>query len=297
MKHISIAVAAAAALATIGCGGGGVGDQPPTLGSFFIFDGSDSSLNRQVYFANMNGSGARRLTGGSNNFDPRLNHAGTRIAFATDRGSSWQIMTMNVDGSDVRAVTNGQGADDREPTWSIDDSQIFFVRSGQPGADIWRANADGTNIVQITNDAAFERHPVVSLDGARIFYSKSVSNGRQIFFTSLQNGGTVQVTNTPNDKRMVQFSPSTSLITWLEETSTGYAIMSLNGSGQVVMLYEAPFVYAFCWTPDGNNLLISAGSNREQIDIVSFTPGGNRPASVIVTRDGRDLSPSAGGGR
>ncbi|MGH9821533.1 MAG: TolB family protein, partial [Pyrinomonadaceae bacterium] len=56
---------------------------------------------------------------------PAWSPDGTRIAFASNRNSSYQIFTMNPDGSGVKLVANTEGRG-TAPQWGRDGKRIYF---------------------------------------------------------------------------------------------------------------------------------------------------------------------------
>jgi Tol biopolymer transport system component len=56
------------------------------------------------------------------------------------------------------------------PKWSPDGGRLAFVGKTDDVFDIYVMNADGTNIVQLSNDTAFDTFPIWSPDGQLILY-------------------------------------------------------------------------------------------------------------------------------
>ena len=98
-----------------------------------------------LYIANVDGSGIRNLTNHPA-FDgwPAWSPDGKRIAFASNRNSSYQIFVMDADGSNVRLVANTEGRA-TAPQWSRDGRSIYFTNSWRTGlkgaAEILKAPA------------------------------------------------------------------------------------------------------------------------------------------------------------
>ena len=60
------------------------------------------------------------------------------------------------------------------PKWSPDGTRLTFIRATDAASDIYVMGADGTDVVQLTDDAAFDTFPIWSPDGAKILF---MSNG------------------------------------------------------------------------------------------------------------------------
>ena len=91
------------------------------------------------------------------NFLPVFSPDGTRVAFSSNRDGNNEIYVMNVDGSNVRRVTNHRSID-TTPTWSPSGTHIAFVseRGGNP--NIWRVDALGLEQpVKLTNESHVDR--------------------------------------------------------------------------------------------------------------------------------------------
>jgi TolB protein len=156
------------------------------------------------------------------NYIPVFSPDGTRIAFMSGRDGNPEIYVMNIDGSNLRRLTN-HPAGDATPTWSPNSEQIAFVsdRTGTP--QIYLMAADGSNVRRITmneswadqptwspapfNEIAFagrtgpafdiKIHDLASSQTHQITFGEGSNerpaysaNGRHLAFTSTRSGGT-----------------------------------------------------------------------------------------------------------
>ena len=95
-----------------------------------------------------------------------------RIAFMSDRALSetFDIFTMNPDGSDQTNVTNSERSECL-PDWSPNGTSIAFSAGPLCFEDIFVMNADGSGETNLTNDAAYDLGPDWSSDGTRIAFA------------------------------------------------------------------------------------------------------------------------------
>ncbi len=112
-------------------------------------------------------------------FDAVWSPDGSRLAFVRELGQGHAVYVMDADGSDVRRLTRqvttpeGQDSMDEAPAWSPDDRQLVFASTRSGGeTEIWRIDADGTDLTRLTRTAAFvgDHNPVWSPSGRSIWF-------------------------------------------------------------------------------------------------------------------------------
>ncbi len=93
-----------------------------------------------------------------NSFRPKKSNILNRIAFLRNSGGNTHIFTMNIDGTDVRQVTNqkpvaGFRTDELEFTWAQNDSKIYYPYFDK----LYSVNSDGSGfrLEYTTSDGAF----------------------------------------------------------------------------------------------------------------------------------------------
>lgn len=86
-------------------------------------------------------------------------------------------------------------------------NSIVFVSDRGGKTDIWAMNPDGSNLRQLTNDAAVELNPVVSPDGYSIaFISKRASTHEQLYMIDSDGNNLRQISNITGAKTAPRFS-------------------------------------------------------------------------------------------
>ena len=102
--------------------------------------------------------------------EPRApDHA--QIVFASDRDGNEDIFVMDLDGTNVRNLTNDPSWDS-DPTWAPDGRRIAFVSNREGKRDIYVMDSNGRNVVNITNDPEnSDYQPTWSPSGNRIAFT------------------------------------------------------------------------------------------------------------------------------
>ncbi|MDP9067947.1 MAG: hypothetical protein M3N53_06340 [Actinomycetota bacterium] len=98
------------------------------------------------------GSGLRRLTDtGADEYGADISPDGERIVFVRRawEGTTERIMVMNSDGTEETTLLTSEFGFS-SPRWSADGDEIVFIG----GFQIYRMNADGSGLVQVTNGSA-----------------------------------------------------------------------------------------------------------------------------------------------
>lgn len=173
------------------------------------------------------------------------------IAFDSDRDSNWEVYSMGPDGSNTVNLTNNP-AEDRNPAWSPDGSQIAFISNRDNGKEggqfIYVMNADGSNVRQLTFDNGSD-WPDWSNDGSRITYTR---NDDIYVIDADGNGQPINLTNSPEKDWKSNWSPDGKRIAWLSGSGPNWNafIMDANGSN-VKQITDNGNVNSALWTIDG----------------------------------------------
>jgi TolB protein len=76
-----------------------------------------------------------------------------------------------------------------QPAWSPDGGWLVFCRDGGGDAELWKVRADGSDLVQLTNNAAEDREPSWSPGGTRIAFTREGAGGTTSIMTLASGGG------------------------------------------------------------------------------------------------------------
>lgn len=113
-------------------------------GERIVFASTRHHVRPALYMKWRHGVAVTQLTSDpASDMHPMFSPDGTRIAFASDRGGSWDIWIMDLKGGPPVQITSGD-ADEVHPSWSPDGKQLVFcslsVVSGQ--WELWLADVE-----------------------------------------------------------------------------------------------------------------------------------------------------------
>jgi len=190
-----------------------------------------------------------------------------KIVFVSDRTGSWQIYTMNPDGTDQFQVTNLEptGDDGLVPTISPDGKQILFNYSGPDGVDLYVVNVDGTGLHALTQDhQSFFGH--WSPDGKKVAFTTISSRGPGVIAVMQADGsGGRQILTTDLwDSAAPIYTPDGKQIVF-QSSIGGYvsAVWIMNSDGSHPRRLTAPALKgaASAVSPDGKSILLTNNLN------------------------------------
>jgi TolB protein len=147
------------------------------------FASSKDGSSMELYVANGDGSGAKRLTSTRNavNTSPRWNpKTGREIAFISDRGGSPRIYVIGADGSNERSLPLGTGGHMDSPSWSPDGRFLAFAWDGEGAFNIYVADVASSQILKLTREGRNES-PTWSPDSRHIAFQSTRSGGWEIW--------------------------------------------------------------------------------------------------------------------
>ncbi|MCC7008190.1 MAG: PD40 domain-containing protein [Acidobacteria bacterium] len=184
-----------------------------------------------VYPGERHLANVKQLTSGGENAEAYFSFDGRKLSFQSNRNHGCdQIYTMNVDGSNVKLVSTGQG----RTTCSFyypDNRSIIYASTHLAGAacppvpsmaqgyvwpiyesyDIFRVNEDGTNLQRLTSAPGYDAEATIAKDGRVVF--TSVRDGDMEIYSMNGDGSDVRrLTNLPGPDGGPFFSPDGSKI-------------------------------------------------------------------------------------
>ncbi len=221
------------------------------------------SSRDQIWQMSYPGAEVYKVTDDTNNYllFSLTADASKMIAVQAELSSNIWV-SPNADGSDAKTVSAGRG----RLTWTPDGKIVYVARSGV-GWDVWLANADGTELRQLTFNSEINDYPAVSPDGRYIVFHSDRTGADHLWRMNSDGSNQMQLTNgyaernaaISPDGRWVYYNTSADLKLWKIAAEGGEPLKLTDQYA----LYPAP-------SPDGKLIAyyqVSNGPHKYSITV------------------------------
>jgi TolB protein len=200
-----------------------------------------------IYVMDANGENVIDLSQGSDDFLPAWSPDGSKIAFVRNEGrieTGWEIFIMDADGGNQVNLTKNPDLA-AAPEWSPDGTRLLFesdrdfdVNPEELGFEIFAMKADGTGIVNLTNNDANDEFPSWSPDGRRIAFQTDRVGNLEIFLMDPSGANSVNLTKHPARDLGAAWSPDGARIAFSSDRYRGpgredLLVMAPDGTGVI----------------------------------------------------------------
>lgn len=192
------------------------------------------------------------------------NLGNTRIVYVVHEKEDPVIFAMKPDGSNKSRLTDGDA-----PCWSPDGTKIAFSAKKNGNIDIYYMNADGSNIIRLTTNPAYDGGPSWSPDGSMLAFESERSGSSQVWRTNVEKGNwgynLTQLTKDTSHKRVNNFlswSPNGLWIAFEADRDRDdpeiYLANAVDGTNQQRLTFTRALDEVPSWFPDSKQIVFSS---------------------------------------
>ncbi|HYY08080.1 MAG TPA: hypothetical protein VFA25_05700, partial [Actinomycetota bacterium] len=203
-----------------------------------------------------------------------------RIAFSGLDARTWQIYSIDPDGTALRQLTHLTDQVAEDPVWSPDGDRIAYVEVEDGGggrSDIWTMNADGSDAARLTEGSGSNWSPTWSPDGTMIAYTHSAPGQADQIWVMASDGSNRHAFTRCGSECLGDSSPAWSpdghQIAFVRQsgagaiTPYGVFVWPVDEAGNVGLGPEpeifssTSWVKELAWSPDGSEIAYTSASD------------------------------------
>ena len=264
-----------------------------------IYFVSSRSGTKEIWAMDYDGQNQHAVTHlGTISMSPRISPDNTRIAFASLGGDGWAIRMYSLEIGRLVSFPAGVGGGlNQSPAWSADGKKIAFSSSRSGGSEIWAADANGTNLRQLTNFAGPDSSPTWNPRTNAQLAWVSGRTGLPQIYTMDEDGASVQRMTDGGYAISPSWSPSGQFLTfsWNRKYGPGAPggqdiyVMDISTKRWLQLTHDAGSNDFPSWAPDTRHIVFERTIGK-RTDIWSMLADGTEQHQL--TQTGNNFMPN-----
>jgi hypothetical protein len=194
---------------------------------------SNRNGNSEIYLMNVDGTNHINLTAnGANDYRPAWSPDGSRLLFESDRSGQNMLYSMTMDTHTTTPIALVPGVYCCV-AWASDAQNIAFAANLNSNYDIYRANLDGSHVLNLTDSFQDEVFPAWNPEGTTIAFQRKDDAGYWQIFTIQSDGSSLrQLTFSPRNNTQPQWINGQIAYSSEREGGLDIYIMNIDGTGE-----------------------------------------------------------------
>ena len=205
------------------------------------------------------------------------------ISFSSNRSGKFDIYTIDINGENLRNITDSRRTNDASATWSPD-GRFFAYHSERNGnIDIRVMDIETKKNRWLTKDIGIDALAAWSPDGQWIAFTSNRSSAYEIYKMDVRGKNLKRLTTLPGNSTSPAWSPDSQWIIFdsYRRNEKGFRerflyVMNADGGNLRQLIKVAAGVPS--WSPDGNWILFSTTRDDEEgeatFDLFFMNPDG-----------------------
>lgn len=211
-----------------------------------------------------------------------------KIACASNRTGNFELFTFEPTGTEVNPtnISNAPASSESRPRWRSDGRKIAFESNRAGGQNIFIADADGSNVQQVTftNDAT---SPAWHPDGSQIVYQRNIPGlFFEVYKVNIDGTGVTPLASTPVEDSLPFWNPDGTIIAFGSRRADPAADIHLMDSfgNNVSAPLGVPGVEDSWpnWSPDGSQLVFHSRRDDGAGEEIYRMPAIGGPATRLT---------------
>lgn len=215
---------------------------------------------------------------------------GTQISFSSKVGRFKELFVMDMDGSNVRQLTNDRGLA-LSSSWDNAGANLLFTSYRSRVPDLFVMNVGSKRLTQLTRDTAMELGGKYSLDGTKILSSRTIDGEADILLYNT-DGSIARKLTSSNGAIDVSpdWSPDNSQIVFCSNRAGGPQIYVMNSDGsgaRRISFVTSNYCTSPSWSPKGDKIAFVCRADRG-FNLFVANADGSDPMQLTSQGDNED---------
>jgi Tol biopolymer transport system component len=276
-------------------------------GQEILFASRLNSTHFGIFRMDAAGQDRVMIFGNASSMHPQWSAANSKIVFSSNLEKSFDIYTMNYDGSNMTRLTGGT-TNETQPFWSPDGTKIVFASNkGSKNEQVHIMNSDGTNAQRLTRNQhkdlspefqplsspVSEKLPILRHNGRIAFTGVGNATLSELYFMNADGTNVTQLgRNTNSVDSLPKWSPSGDRLAFVRtlEGREEIILVSPDGTNSTTLIQSTSPFAGLGWSPNGTHLVFSKGDANHRWIFVGNSDGSGVLRLTIT--DAMDSDPS-----